>query len=341
MREWIVGPTEEGQRFDKYLLRKLPAAGSSFLYKMLRKKNITLNDKKAEGDARICAGDRVKLYLSDETIGKFSGSKEDTLSSFLKAYDDLQPLLIRKLGHDPVLYENGDFLIMEKPFGVLSQKAKDSDISMNEWLIGYLAANHKISAETFSQYHPSVCNRLDRNTGGLLIGAVTLRGARQITGQLRERSLHKFYHMIVQGTVTEDGELEGYLVKDEKENRTSFYKPDTGPMQLPVGAVYSRTTYRVLRTGTDITGTPVSLLEAELITGKTHQLRAHLAFLGHPIAGDPKYGDSGWNSLLLQKAGVRHQLLYCVRVEIPGLSAGGRDNVTVSCSEPSVFKKIL
>ena len=139
MREYLVSRDERGQRLDKYLKRRLPQAPSSFIYKMLRKKNITLQGKKADGSEKVEEGDRVVLFLSDETIEKFSApsadkeQSQDTVEEE-RAYRELSTLL----GRNPVLYEDEDILIVTKPAGVLSQKAAPGDLSMNEWLRGYL-----------------------------------------------------------------------------------------------------------------------------------------------------------------------------------------------------------
>ena len=137
MQEILVSREESGQRLDKFLRRRLPLAPSSFIYKMLRKKNITLGGKKADGSEKVETGDSVKLFLSDETIAKFSPSRDDAgalreADEEKRAYRTLQPLL----GPSPVLYEDANILVVRKPAGVLSQKADPSDISMNEWLRG-------------------------------------------------------------------------------------------------------------------------------------------------------------------------------------------------------------
>lgn len=202
MQEFLVSPQESGQRFDKYLHRRLPLAPSSFLYKMLRKKNITLRGKKADGSEKVEAGDRVVLFLSDETIGKFSAKRDDQALSketeeIRKAYRTLQPLL----GDSPVLYEDDNILIVRKPAGILSQKAAAHDISMNEWLRGYLLERQGVSGRQEQQekereiFRPSVCNRLDRNTGGILLCACSLQGSRALSAVIRGRALRKTYQI--------------------------------------------------------------------------------------------------------------------------------------------------
>ena len=144
------------------LIKHLPKAMPSFIYKMLRKKNITLNGKKATGNELLKSGDYIEIFFSDETYDKFRGTSEGYIdvSSYLNAYSDLKGI--------KVIYEDNDTVFLNKPVGVLSQKASETDSSLNEWLIGYLLNEGKISAESLKDFKPSVCNRLDRNTAGIV-----------------------------------------------------------------------------------------------------------------------------------------------------------------------------
>ena len=168
MKQFTISPNESGQRFDKYLKKLLSNASGSFVYKMLRKKNITLNDHKADGTEKLNAGDLVKLFLSDETFEKFSGVDE-TNSEYMK-------LKSIDSGRLQVVYEDDDVIIINKPSGMLSQKAVPEDISANEYILSYLIRKGSLSEEQFKTFKPSICNRLDRNTSGLLIAGKTLKG---------------------------------------------------------------------------------------------------------------------------------------------------------------------
>ena len=168
MKQFTISPNESGQRFDKYLKKLLSNASGSFVYKMLRKKNITLNDRKADGTEKLNAGDLVKLFLSDETFEKFSG-KDETNSGYMK-------LKSIDSGRLQVVYEDDDVIIINKPSGMLSQKAVPEDISANEYILSYLIRKGALSEEQFKTFKPSICNRLDRNTSGLLIAGKTLKG---------------------------------------------------------------------------------------------------------------------------------------------------------------------
>ena len=156
MREVTISPNEGGQRFDKYLKKYLKEAGSGFLYKMLRKKNITLNGHKADGSEKLNAGDRVCFFLSEETLDKFRGTVSP-VSTVRK----------EELLSIPVLYEDSQVLLADKPAGLLTQKAQAQDYSLNEWLTDYLLAGGKLKEEELSTFRPSVCNRLTETPAAL------------------------------------------------------------------------------------------------------------------------------------------------------------------------------
>lgn len=338
MREWTVKSGEKDQRLSKYLQRRLPDAPSSFLYKMLRKKNITLNGKKASGSELLLEGDLVTLFLSDETIGKFggeNGSVDDTeaaerdaeLQEYLKAYRQIQG----RIGKDGILYEDPDILAVRKPVGVLSQKASDSDRTMNEWLLGYLIEKGEADSESLRRFKPSVCNRLDRNTGGILICSKSLAGARKIAEMLRDRTIRKYYRAAVLGTVKKGGRIEGFLHKDAVTNTVNLTKTAEGR------GSWTETAYVPV-----ISGERYSLLEMELITGKTHQLRSHLAQMGHPILGDPKYGDRKVNEKIRSEFGLRGQMLWCCRIEFPRLDGDLKrlSEKVILCDPPRIYTEI-
>lgn len=344
MFQTTITPKEEGQRFDKYLHRLLPNAGSAFLYKMLRKKNITLNDRKADGSEKITVGDCVKIFFAQETLSKFMGKSTDrpasTVSEYRMAYGQMQDIQI--------IYENEHILIADKPAGILSQKADQTDSSLNEWLIGYLLETGGISEEDLSFYKPSVCNRLDRNTSGIVLCAKTLKGAQMLGELLKERTLHKYYQLYVKGRVEEEQLIEGYLIKDEARNKVviasgfpeeAAHKSGKGnaPKSTVSKGALVKTKYTPLRIEGDKT-----LVEVELITGKSHQIRAHLASIGHPLLGDYKYGDRTWNEIYRQKYGLKSQLLHAYKVEFPPLDTPFEDlsGRTFFCKLPEIFTAV-
>lgn len=307
MQEFIIKENEEGQRLDRFLGKYLKEAPSSFLFKMLRKKNITLNGKKAKGNEHLNRGDHIRFFLSDETFFKFRGGSkaEDEASSreaCRKAYRELKGV--------EVVYENNHVLVLNKPSGILSQKGEQKDLSLNEWLIGYLLETAQITPVQLETFRPSVCNRLDRNTSGLVICGKSLEGSRTMSLLIRSRSIRKFYRTLAKGEIREEAAVKGYLKKNEKENKVEF---TTTQKDAENGFEAIETRYRPLFYGNGYT-----CLEVELITGKTHQIRAHLAGLGHPLLGDPKYGDPDWNRSFGSVTKGR-QVLHACRLEFPTL----------------------
>lgn len=290
-----VQEKEANQRLDKLLSRYLREAPKSFLYKMLRKKNITLNGKKADGSEKVQSGDEIRIFLSDETYEKFSGRSEGKRAVFP----------VTKLD---IIYEDEHILLINKPAGMLTQKARPEDVSLNEYMLGYLQQSGQWAEETSAGFYPSVCNRLDRNTSGIVVCGKSLAGLQQMAEVFRNRSMHKYYQCLVSGRLTERRRIEGWLRKDSSANRVRIRKEACGDAQPIV------TEYRPLRVFSECT-----LLEVCLITGRSHQIRAHLASEGHPLIGDYKYGIREINDRYRKRYGLQGQLLHSCRLELPDM----------------------
>ena len=292
MKQYIISEQNEDQRFSKFLQRILPGAGSGFIYKILRKKNITLNDKKASGNETLVAGDLVKVWLSDETFEKFAQREEISYPSF-----------------DPeiIVYEDDNIIIINKPAGMLSQRSSGSDISACELLCGYLIKYRGFTTENFREYRPSAVNRLDRNTTGLLLCAKNLKAASELSAMLKERTVKKEYIALVKGRITGSRHIKGRLLKDENNNTVSVGDEKSE-------GSFIETSYTALKFCDKLNS---SVLLVDLITGKTHQIRAHLASEGYPIVGDPKYGDPDVNRKYSKEFGVKSQLLHACRITFP------------------------
>ena len=299
MREIVIRENESGQRLDKFLAKYMALAPKSFFYKMMRKKNITLNGKKAQGKEQLKQGDVVKLFLSDETVEKFRPK---------------QTVYARK--ELDILYEDRHTLFVNKPAGMLSQKAKPSDQSLVEYLTAYLLESRQLTEEELRTFHPSVCNRLDRNTSGIVAAGKTLAALQTLSAMFRERSVRKYYLCLVYGVVSGEKKIRAFLTKDGRTNRVTVERkkgtPNSGADISDGKESFIETEYRALRTDGEVT-----LMEVHLITGKTHQIRAHLAAEGYPIIGDYKYGNRDVNDIFRRKYGLTSQLLHSYRLCFP------------------------
>ncbi len=391
MQSVKIGTNQAGQRLDKFLHKYLPLAGSGFLYKMLRKKNITLNGKKAEGKEILSVGDEVCTFFSDETFAKFSGRASAAVQpggggAEAKGHDGCfandaifakEALFLReerragdykaayeRLRGISLLYEDEDFLILNKPAGILTQKAVPADLSLNEWLVGYLLSENPALAEELPTFRPAVCNRLDRNTSGIVLAGKSLAGLQYLSRCIKEHTLRKYYRTICIGELRQAASIQGYLTKDPLRNLVTVVPehgtgPDAGSAEsvsadlAPPGLVSQNRMYpdtsAQKQSLIHTVYTPIAvtkkytLLEIELITGKSHQIRAHLASIGHPLAGDVKYGSEAVNRELKRRYGLTYQLLHACRVVFPqaqsgvGSSLSGK-SVIAAC--PDLFIKL-
>lgn len=310
MQKLTITSYEAGQRLDKLLAKYLNQAGKGFLYKMMRKKNITLNGKKCDGSERLEVGDEVSLFFSDETIKTFTGgaSAPASVPDGQKKTSGKPSGEKEKPAGKPlsVIYEDSHVLIVNKPSGVLSQKAKDSDYSLNEQIIDYLISSGHLPKEKLATFRPSICNRLDRNTSGLVVAGTSLAGLQVMNEVFKDRSIHKYYQCLVKGQMRKSQRIEGFLTKNERTNKVSISDRET-PGSVPIVTEY------VPITGNET----MTLLQVTLITGRSHQIRAHLASVGHPVLGDFKYGDRKLNEVLQKKYRIQSQMLHSWKLVMP------------------------
>lgn len=286
MKTVVIAKNDAGQRLDKFIAKAFPQLPQSLLYRSIRLKRIKRNGKRADIADRLCEGDRLDLYLNDELLAP---AKEH--------YDFLRAS--RKLD---VVYEDENILLLNKPEGLLCHADGET---YGDTLIGrvarYLYEKGEYDPKKEQSFAPALANRIDRNTGGMVIAAKNAEALRILNQKIKDRELSKGYLCLVHGLPEpREATLEGYLWKDAKQNRVYVY-----PQPRP-GAKTIVTRYRVLGTRDGL-----SLLDVDLLTGRTHQIRAHLAFLGYPLVGDGKYGKNAAD----RKKGFLHQALYSYRLK--------------------------
>ena len=288
MKEIRITKNEENQRLDKFLLKYMNKASKGFLYKMLRKKRIKYNGGRAEGSELLKAGDTLQLYLAEETISSFM--EEKTVAEAKR--------------HFAIVYEDDDILVVSKPAGLLTHPEKSSDKdTLIDQILYYLYQKGQYLPEADSSFTPALCNRLYRNTRGIVISGKTLKGVQAVNETIRSHKLDKYYLTLVAGEIREAGEITAYLTKDEEKNQVRISKREGSGKK-------TMTKYRPLACAKGYT-----LLEIHLITGKTHQIRAHMQSIGHPVVGDRKYGSEHSNQKFREEYALSNQFLHAIRVE--------------------------
>lgn len=297
MKELIVKKNEEGLRLDKYLKKILAKMPLATYHKLLRKKYFEINGLSAKGNEILSNGDHIKIFLSDDTYNSFVASRN-------RSGSPCEPECTGELYElHRIIYEDDQIILYNKPVGLLSQGDKSGDESVNTILNNYLGTKVKNSA-----FIPSVVNRLDRNTSGIIIFAKTYIAAREISKMIKDNAIEKHYLALSNGILKKDSDnLINLLKKDEKTNK-SIIKEYKG--KIPSGYSKVELVYKVLKRYDDYT-----LLDIDLITGKSHQIRAQLSYLGHPIVCDKKYMDSDLYAKNLSSFKSKTQKLSCYRIK--------------------------
>lgn len=281
MREIEITKNDAGQRADRFLKKYLNKANQSFIQKMIRKKNIKLNSEKIDPEKILNLGDKLQLYLSDETIDKFREKKT----------------LIQTKLHFKIVYEDDNILVVNKPVGLSTQPDETSMKSLVDEIKVYLDAKEENISFTFK---PAVCNRLDKNTSGLIIAAKNYEALKQTNKAIRERQIKKFYMAKVHGIVNNELNLEGFIIKDNERNMVRVVKRETEDTKRIITKAISK---KIENNNT--------WLEIEIETGRSHQIRAHLASASYPIVGDKKYG---------RKDNEKYQVLHAYKLVLGGFS---------------------
>lgn len=297
MFEIRMTENESGQRVDRFLRKYLKDYTLGDIYKLFRKNRVKLNGKRVKESQMLSEGDLLQLYIEKpETQAK----QKLTLSKPVKGID--------------LIYEDNNIIIADKPAGLLTHPDKpgDTDTLIDRALYHIHSQKETCESLTFS---PAVCNRLDRNTSGIVIIAKNYKTLKAVNHSIRERGVRKLYLCIAAGKMEESGEIEGYLIKDRERNLVSVKEAGGG------NGKYIHTIFRTLGVSDKITelGEQFSLLEVELVTGRSHQIRAHFASLGHPIVGDVKYGDKVINEYFRNRYNLKHQFLHAYKVIFEGV----------------------
>ncbi len=282
-KSYTINKNDSDQRLDKFLTKTLKALPQSMLYKALRTKKIKVNRKRAEPNQRLCEGDVIELYLKDDFFG---GEQPDTVFKNIRANID-------------VVYEDNNYIICNKRPGMIVHSDDDEDVNtLINNIKAYLYKNGEYCPDDENSFAPALCNRIDRNTGGLVIAAKNSAALRFMNEKIRLNQVNKKYLCVVHGVPNKkEDTLQGYLIKDCDANKVDIFteKPKHGRWLTII------TKYRVISV---LNG--CSLLEVELVTGRTHQIRAHMASIGHPLLGDGKYGVNRED----KRKGYKYQALY-------------------------------
>lgn len=291
MKTFTVGNNDRGRRLDQHLKRLMPAITNGQLYQSLRKKRVKINGKRVtDGSVRLCEGDRLELYFNDEYF------EEKPL-----------PFWTKMTPHLSIVYEDAHIIIMDKPSGLPSQSDGETP-SLESHMRAHLYQSGAYRPETETAFVPSLCHRIDRNTAGLVIGAKDAESLRIMNQKIRDREVEKFYLCLTEGTPQpSNGEIRGYLYKDEAMRKMIFSENP-----VPHGSA-CHTVYRVLRPGAQ------ALVEAKLLTGRTHQIRAGFAHLHHPLLGDVKYGAKKDGKRQFQHL-LAYRLVFCFSTDSGCLS---------------------
>jgi 23S rRNA pseudouridine955/2504/2580 synthase len=293
MKNLIINNNDSGQRLDKFLEKTFPFLPKSMMYKEIRKKNIKVNGKKAEISYRLQVNDNIFLFINDEFLVK----DFKIFSEYTKIYPD-------------IVYEDRNIALLKKPVGLLSQEDENgvNDTAENR-LRAYLVNKGEFDTSKENSFIPSLCNRLDRNTSGILIAAKNAEALRIMNEKIKCREIEKRYICITVGVPEKKHAVLGaYHLKDERNKKVAIFdKPAPGRKEI-------KTEYTVLETDGKL-----SLVEVLLHTGRTHQIRAHMAYVGLPLLGDSKYGDFAAN----REYGAKSQFLCAYKLEFAFTSDAG------------------
>ncbi|MCR5539695.1 MAG: RluA family pseudouridine synthase [Ruminococcus sp.] len=283
MREFSINKNDAGQRMDKFLTKAVPALPKNLMYKYIRLKRIKLNGKRCEISTKLSEGDNVQLYINDE----FFPEKRDEAHRFLNAPKDIE-----------IVYEDENILLCDKSCGLVVHEDESGEAdTLIDRVLHYLYDKGEYDPDTENSFTPALCNRIDRNTSGIVICAKNAESLRVLNQKVKDRELEKLYLCVTAGIPNKkSAELKAFHRRDEK---TKVVRVEDKPFP---GSKTMITRYKTLAENKQ---SGLALLEVDLVTGRTHQIRAHLAHIGYPLLGDGKYGSNKINRAL----GVKTQAL--------------------------------
>lgn len=286
-----IGKNEQKQRLDKFLRKYLGNASLSYIYKAIRK-DVKVNGRRAKEDTMLELGDVITLYISDEELSALTRTRRST----------------RVKRQFKVAYEDDNIIVVEKPFGLLTHGDRtEKKNHLANQVVDYLIEKGDYNPRLERTFTPASVNRLDRNTTGLVLFGKTNEALQTLNRMIREKDkVNKYYMTIVKGRVKGELHLRDRMVKDERTNKVRVLSMDEEGRDM-------ETIVRPIETGRDLT-----LVEVELITGRTHQIRAHLAKAGHPVIGDVKYGDRKVNEMVRRRFNLNTQLLHAYKLTFRG-----------------------
>lgn len=286
MKEFVIKKNDAGQRLDKYITKSFPLIPQSLMYKYIRNKRIKVNGKKSEISYKLCVDDVISMYINDEFFEPVKPKYD-----FLGAGKSLK-----------VVYEDANIILIDKPAGILSHpdEGNYTDTAITR-VKRYLYEKGEYNPDNEMSFAPALVNRIDRNTCGIIIGAKNAESLRILNEKLKNRELHKYYLCVAIGKLkNREGIIKGYLEKNEKQNRV-YISEKSNDKTKAIATKYNVLDYKA----------GLSLVEVELLTGRTHQIRASFSHLGNPLLGDGKYGTNAQNK---QFGGYKKQFLYSYKL---------------------------
>ena len=291
MISFIIKKEEEGQTLEKFVKKALSEAPLSFVYKLFRKKDVKVNGHWRDKKYIISSGEEVSIYITDSQLEEFKRQVES------KQLEDISSWII---------YEDNNVLLINKPRGVLVQKNTEDSNALDEMVISYLINKGEYDPNKNLGYKPAPAHRLDRNTAGIVVFGKNIATLRYLADALNDKSvISKKYLALVKGEIDKDGEINAPLLKNSKSQRVTVSKEGKPAI----------TRYRVVESFNGF-----SLLEVELLTGRTHQIRVHMSYIGHPVIGDSKYGDYELNKEIESKYDFKNQFLEAYQLDFHKLN---------------------